>query len=55
MALDFKSKAIICVVPFLATAGVAFALAMPAYDEYNGKAKTVDDKKTEHEELQQKL
>lgn len=53
--MDVKTKILICVLPILGAAGIGFGLVMPAYEEFSLKAKAVDDKKTEHQDLQAKL
>jgi Tfp pilus assembly protein PilO len=53
--MDVKSKILVCVLPILGGIAIIATLVMPAFDEFNQKAKSLDEKKTEHQDLQTKL
>jgi len=53
--MDLRTKAILCIVPFLVAAYVGFALAAPAVQLWQEKAAAVEEKRKEHEDLENKL
>lgn len=53
--MDIKVKALLAIAPFGIAIAAGVCLTMPAFEEYNTKSATVDEKKHEQEELVTKL
>ena len=53
--LDFKSKIMLCVLPFIIAGGVVAGLVVPQYNDYNDKNTNLESRKAEQKDLETKL